>query len=484
MQITRMLSRVLAGPAALAVVALAACSDVVAPGDSLLVQTGMSLEELGQQVTTPARVDVTLRDGGVVAARVAIKTGDELAADERLSGAITGLTIDGDAAVLTLGYGVQFTVDHEAELAGAGADALTFEQFVGRIGEALALGREPRVEAVRPPPAEPQAPHDPAFRAAAAHLTDDAVPARLVLNVDQDNLLRVDPPPPDAILTLLGHQVEIRVSEGLTELILDRDQRHEFAFEGVVREVGPDRGLVVLHHGDRDIRLRVVDQTKLGLDGEVITSLDPIARARAAGQTVCAAGEGVQVPGQDALLAVVIRFHINPGPPELSFGGVVHMLDAEAGLLTLVEGPTVQIGGDTRLSINGEPVESLQRIVGALGAGLTVHAFGEGVAQEGSDVILAGFIRFEVDDGVPRVEFAGRVGAVDLEAGSFTIVEGPTIQVTDHTVFADGSAPATLGGVAEALGQGRAVYVAGAGELVAEAPRTIAASAVKFRLGD
>jgi hypothetical protein len=189
------------------------------------------------------------------------------------------------------------------------------------------------------------------------------------------------------------------------------------------------------------------------------------------------------VTGADAVLAIVVRFRVMDGPAAVAFGGVVQSLDAEAGLLTLVEGPLVQIGPDTRLSINGEPVESLQRIVEALGAGLTVHAFGEGAAQEGSDAILASFVRFEVDDGVRQIEFAGRVRSVDLEAATFTIVEGPTIQITDHAVFADGSASASLGGVAEALGHGLAVYVAGAGELVAEAPRTLVASAVKFRIG-
>jgi hypothetical protein len=362
MQTIRMVHRLAAVAAVLAAAALAACSDATSP-DAVLVQRDMSLDELGRHVTAPARVDVTLRDGGVVAQRVAIKTGDELAGDERLSGAITGLTIDGDAATLTFGYGVSLTIDHETALAGPGGDPLTFEQFVGRVSEALAGGREPRLEAVRPPPAEPQAPDDPAFRAAAAHLTDDGIAARLVLNVDQDNLARVDPPPPDAILTLLGHQIEIRVSEGLTELILDQDQRHEVAFEGTVQSVNLDQGVFVLRHGDREIPVRVVDQTKLGLNGEIITSLEPIARALAADHAVCAVGEGILVTGADAVLAIVVRFRVSDGPAAIAFGGVVQSLDAEAGLLALVEGPPVQIGPDTRLSINGEPVESFQRIV-------------------------------------------------------------------------------------------------------------------------
>jgi hypothetical protein len=139
MQLIRTLNRLAAGAAVLAAAALTACSDVSSP-DALLVQRDMSLDELGRHVTAPAWVDVTLRDGGVVAQRVAIKTGDELAGDERL-------TTDGDAATLTFGYSVSLTIDHETALAGAGGDPLTFEQFVGQVSEALAAGREPWLEA-------------------------------------------------------------------------------------------------------------------------------------------------------------------------------------------------------------------------------------------------------------------------------------------------------------------------------------------------
>jgi hypothetical protein len=101
--------------------------------------------------------------------------------------------------------------------------------------------------------------------------------------------------------------------------------------------------------------------------------------------------------------------------------------------------------------------------------------------------VLAAFIRFEVDGGTgdpAQVEFAGRVGSVDLEAGTFTLVEGPTIQITGETTFADRSFVTALGGVAEALAQGQAVYVEGCGTLVSEEPRVIAATVVAFRLGD
>ncbi|MDH4044563.1 MAG: hypothetical protein OEW06_08905 [Gemmatimonadota bacterium] len=472
--------------AGLVLASVAACSDVTGPGSTeLLQEQGLSLAELQQQVrATTARVEIILRENGPVARRVAIKTGDELAEEERLLGMVTGIAVEGTEGTLTLAYGAQVTFNGETGFAGLGDDALGFEQFVGHMTEALALGREPRIKAVRPPPDAPQDPDDTSFRAALIRVTDDAVPAMLVLNVDQDNLVRMDPPPPDAILTVLGLPIEIRVSEGLTELILDRDQRHEVAFEGEVLEVRENGLLVHLRHLDRTIVVRVVDRTRLGFNGEAITSLAPVMRALEAGQKVFAVGEGIRADGEATVLAIAIRFKTVEGRETVSFGGVVREVDAAAGLLALVEGPVVQIGPDTRLKINGEPVESLARIVTALEAGLTVWAFGEGVVESGSDRVLAAFVRFEVDDGTDRVEFAGRVGSVDLEAGTFAIVEGPTITVGDQTTFADGSALAGLGGVAEALATGWAVYVEGWGVIVTDEPRVIAAKVVKFRVQD
>jgi len=478
---------ILTSGAAVTLALTAGCSDVTGPGSSeLLQEQGISLSQLNQEVggAAAARVEIGLRENGLVARRVAVKTGDELSEPERLTGMVTGIAADGDQGTLTLAFGAQVTFDAETEFAGPGGDGIGFEQFVGHVTEALALGREPRVKATRPPADTPQDPADPTFRAAAVRVIADDVAATLALNVDRDNLEILDSPPPDAILTVLGLGIEIRVTEGLTELILDRDDRIEVAFEGKVLEVGSD-GTLRLQYRDRTFTVRVVDRTRLGFDGVEIESLEPIARALEAGQVVFAVGEGLRADGADAILAIVIRFKtVDADRREVAFGGVVSGLDAEAGVLTLVEGPTVRIGPDTRLKVNGEPVESLARIVDALEAGLTVYAFGEGVIEGESDVVNAFFVRFEVDDGVDQVEFAGRVGAVDLEAWTVTIVEGPTITIGDATTFVEGSAFMALGGVVEALNEGAAVYVEGCGTIVTEEPRVIAATKVKFRVGD
>jgi hypothetical protein len=304
--------------------------------------------------------------------------------------------------------------------------------------------------------------------------------------VDRDNLTIVDQPPPDAILTVLGLGLEIRVSEGLTELILDEDERREVAFEGLVTGVRLDQDLFVLSSGDREIMVRVADQTRLSLDGEPIGSLAPIARALEAGLVVWAGGEGVVRQDGDAVLALVVRFKTRNGSEAVSFGGRVRELDVERGILVIAEGPVVKIGTDTRLSVNGEPVETLDRVAAALEAGLAAWAFGEGTVEAGSDVVLAAFVRFEVEgeDQTGQVEFAGRVGSVNLEAGTLTLIDGPTIQVTAGTEFADRSAVTALGGAAEALAQGLAVYVEGCGTLVTEDPRVIAAAVVAFTIED
>lgn len=471
----------------LGLVLLAACADPTGLGEAALQVEGMSLAELGQRVeTAAARVEITLRPGSPVAQRVVVKTGDELAEDERVSGVVTGLDVEGGAGVLTLSSGVAVTFDGETVFAGRLGDAADFEQFVGHIAEALALGREPRIKAVRDPAGVPQAPGDPLFVAAALRVTDDPVPSMIVLNVDRDNLTIVDQPPPDAILTVLGLELEIRVREGLTELVLDLDDRRELAFEGVVDGVRPDAGTFVLVHGDRETMVRVGDGTRMALEGEEIESLTPVARALEAGHTVVAIGEGVAREGADGILALVVRFKLRDGHREdVRFAGRVREIDVGAGRIYLIEGPTVQVSDATHLKVNGEPIESLERIAAALDDGLPVFAAGEGVVEGGSDLVHAVFVRFEIDggdDGV--VEFAGAVASVHLDAGTFELVGGATIKVTDQTDFADGSAFAGLDGVAQALAAGHPVFVEGRGTVVGDAPRTIAAQVLKFRVGD
>jgi hypothetical protein len=480
----RFLVRLTAGPA-LAVALLASCSDTLGPADGLLQVRGMSLDEMGQRFGDgAARVEITMRESGLVAQRIVVKTGDELAEPEAVIGSVTGIAVEGDQGTLTLALGVEITFDVETDFDRPEGDGVGFDGFVASLTEALSLGREPRVKATRRAPDAPQAPDDPAFHAGLLRLVDEPAGAHFFLNVDRDNLTIVDQPPPDAILTVLGLGLEIRVSEGLTELILDEDERREVAFEGLVGTVRADLGTFVVLNGEREILVRVGDGTRLSLDGDAIESLAPVARALEAGLVVAAVGEGVVRDDGDAVLALVVRFKTRDGGEGVSFGGRVRELDVERGIIVIAEGPVVKVGADTRLAVNGEPVESLARVAEAMEAGLSVFAFGEGTVEAGSDVVLAAFVRFEIDGGSDQVEFAGRVGAVNLEAGTFTLVEGPTIQVTNETVFAERSAVNALAGVAEALAQGLGVYVEGRGALVTEEPRVIAAAIVAFSIGD
>jgi hypothetical protein len=469
---------------------LASCSDSTGPSGGVLEEEAISLEQLGQHVGTPAaaRVHITMREDGVVAQRVVVKTGDELSEPEGLAGAVTGISVEGDQGTLTLRLGLEITFDAETDFSDREGAGMGFDGFVASITEALSLGREPRIKAGRPAPDQPQAPDDPAFHAARLRLVDEPGGAHLWLNVDRDNLTIVDEPPPDAILTVLGLGIEIRVSEGLTQLILDHDRRHEVGFEGLVRGVRPDAGTFLLVHGDREIPVRVADGTRMWFDEDPIESLTPVAEALEAGLVVWAVGEGVIREDGDVILAVVVRFKTRNADHPVRFGGRVREIDVERGVVALVEGPLVKVGPDTRLAVNGEPVESLERVAAALEAGHVVHAFGEGVldATANAPVILAAFIRFEV--GMPptagQVEFAGKVGAVNVDAGTFTLVNGPTVQVTNETRFGDRSALTSLGAAAEALARGAALYAGGVGRVVSTEPRVIAAAVVVFTIED
>ncbi len=471
---------------ALAIVAAAACADsLTGPGDELLLVQDINLDELARHVEGAARVDVTLYENGPVARRVVVKTGDELGGEEWLLGAVSGITAEGDAGVLALAFGVHVAFDVETEIVGLRGDVIGFDGFVAHVTEALALGREPRIKAVRRAADAPQAPDDPSFRAVVLRLTDDAVRARLVLNADADNFARHPSPPPDGYLTLLNLPIELWVSAGRTELILDRDERREVAFEGIVRRVDAAEGVFVLHHGDREIVVRVLRETKLGFNETEIASLEPVARALEAGLTVRARGEGIlHADRSGVILAIVVRFKTDDGREGVHFGGQVAAFDLEAGTFTLVEGPTIVVGPETRLKVNGEPIDGLARVAAAHADGLKVFAFGEGTVEPGSDRILAVFVRFEVDDGRDIVEFVGRVRSVTLEAGTFQIVEGPAIKVTDQTTYADGSALTSLAAVAEALEGGLAVFVSGCGTVLSREPPVIAANVLKFRVED
>jgi hypothetical protein len=246
-----------------------------------------------------------------------------------------------------------------------------------------------------------------------------------------------------------------------------------------------DAGIFVLVHGDREVAVRVVDRTHLGFNGEPIESLQPIARALEAGIAVWAMGEGVVREDGDMVLALWVRFKTRPENHEVRFGGRVREIDPERGLVAIVEGPVVKVGPDTRMAVNGEPIESLDRLAEALDAGHAVYAFGEGRVEAGTDVVLAAFIRFEVEDGDPaHVSFAGRVASVNLDARSFRLVDGPTIQLTNETQFADRSAVTSLDAVAEALARGAVVFAEGRGEVASTEPRVIVAVVLAFRIED
>ena len=82
---------------------------------------------------------------------------------------------------------------------------------------------------------------------------------------------------------------------------------------------------------------------------------------------------------------------------------------------------------------------------------------------------------------IPIEEFEGQVETVNLDAGSFTLVGGMVVRITDHTdINLDGDLK-TLGKVAEAVAADKVVIAIGNGRIEAEGDMfLISASHVKF----
>src|SRR5205814_831254 len=123
--------------------------------------------------TGPARVDVGLIPGTLVARRVAIETTDELARPEEVRSRINAISATADQGTVTLELGgvkagstspPQSRPDngdrneHAALMPEGGG--MTLEDFVAHGQPDPAAGRHPAVKARRAPPATPQAPGD------------------------------------------------------------------------------------------------------------------------------------------------------------------------------------------------------------------------------------------------------------------------------------------------------------------------------------
>jgi len=384
----RLFAALLAAP-----LALAACGDsATAPLDTAALSHEISSNELGQALdTAPARVEIKLERGTLVARKVELKSVDEMSDEESVRGLVTAISADDVSGTLTFEIGgLEVTFASSARFRGEDGD-VTFSEFVGRIQDALDAGASPMVRAKRAAPADPQAPDDATFEASDLRLGDGMESPKLELNVDADNYEANDAPPPEAWLHVLGLTIEIRST---TEVRADDDDRDEAEVHGTVASVDVAGGSVTLDDGTVIIVPDGAFEDGEGGDddGEHLGSLQAVQDALDAGQTVKAEAEGaVQATDPLTILAHEVEFEIRSGDDDEEDGGdgiagtveferMVQSVSVDDGTFVLSNGTVVTVTDTTMISTSGD-LASLQAVADALGAGQFVKAEGRAVME-------------------------------------------------------------------------------------------------------
>ena len=208
-QIVRTPSRVAHGASAalLLTLLLAGCDQrSTDPGLGTPAQfsRAISLPDLHTQLTSgPARVDVRVMPGGLIARRIEIKGADEMKRPEEIRSRVTAISASGDHGTVTLALGglqVGFTASttfRPDDGKGEDGGSMALADFVARVQAELAAGSHPAVKAQRSPPTQPQAPGDAAFTATQLKLDHEADHPVIKLNITADNLITNQTPPPD-----------------------------------------------------------------------------------------------------------------------------------------------------------------------------------------------------------------------------------------------------------------------------------------------
>ena len=256
----------------------------------------------------PTRIEVSLLPGGLVARQVEIQSDATLADEEDIKSHITAIDPDGTVTMRLGGLSIGF--GPATRLRMDGRDDLTLDEFVSVVQAALANGSELPVEAKRRPAAAPQAPEDAAFFATVLRIRDEVDEPKIEINVDGDNVVPHDAPPPDAFLAILGLRIELRVSAGVTEIQENDDDapgQPADEFEGSVRSVNLDARTFTLSGGTV---VRVTDDTVIEQDGDLFTLATADAVAR--GRPVRAEGRG-SVERTDPLtfVARTVKFEVD-----------------------------------------------------------------------------------------------------------------------------------------------------------------------------
>jgi hypothetical protein len=468
-------------------------------GDPISLSREMTLGELQDALSGGvARAEIELIGEGYVAHRVVLGHAEAKHEQEEIESRVTDIEIVGDDGILTLMLGgLQVTFDPETSFR-IGDHELGFEAFVDRVESALAEDFEPWVKARRRAPEGPQDPGVAAFHAHGLNLMEEGEGHEIEINVDADNLaLNSDPQDgePDGWINVLGLSIELRVSDGVTELgTEDVEEFEEVEFEGVVGSVDLVARTFTFTDGTL---VEVVDETSI-LETEFETqllSLEAVHEALEADHKVVAWGSGdLESKDPRVIVALELRFAIHGDAggdkDHVGFEGYVTSVNFGNNSFILKNGTVVQITENTELIMEGEgeSLGSLEDVHAALEAGDKVFAYGAGDV-EGVDplTIVAYEMRFVLkSDGGALEGFEGYVNTVNFDGfGSFTLTNGTVVHMLEETIIkqADqGESLMSLAAVHEALEAGHDVIAWGEGEAEGTEPLTIAALKVYFVL--
>ncbi|MFQ5704634.1 MAG: hypothetical protein ACE5HT_11495 [Gemmatimonadales bacterium] len=455
----------------------------------------ITLSEFQQSIDQgPSHVEVKISADGQVATGIEVAQGHELSETEKIRARVLSVAVSEDSAALSLDLnGIQINVNRNSRFT-RGDDEVGFSDFVDHLNAVVSEGNEPWVEVERPNPDAPQDPDDPTFVATAARMVDAADRAKIEINVDADNLIVNDAPPPDGWLKVLGAMFELRVSTGETELEEKHREVDKREFEDHVASVDVAAGSVTLADGtvlvladDSEIVQGEADEDE---DDHRLGSLDAIAAALADGRDVVAFGAGV-VQGEEPLTLLVIEvvFKLVP-PPMEEFEGIVESVNLDERSVQLVEGPKVIVASDDVIGSDDGGLATLAAVAEALAAEQTVAVVGHGTVESKEPlVIVATEAHFEVeqgeDDAAGLEDFAAAVTSANADDASILLESGVIVLFTDSTDIDQEGDIVSFDGLLEALAGGRPVRAAGVGHIESEGgPVVIAAVRIRLEIDD
>ena len=436
--------------------------------------------------TRPVRVEITVDPERPLARRIEVQSVGALTEEEEITSKVVGLDFDDVGGHLTLALGdlrVGFSGETRFELASG--EGVSIDAFVAGVAVALAEGFEPPIQAERRPGDAVQDPDDPRFDADRIRLLFEQHRPQIEITIDADNLRRNDAPPPDGWITVLGLALEIRVSEGLTEIAKERPEIEKREFEGVVSAVNLEVGSFTLEDGTI---VYVVNESDFQ-HGDAMPRferLEIVAQAIEAGLTVVAHGVGA-VRSDDPLVLVALKLRFTVRSHDLiEFRGTVASVSVEDLAFKMKDGTLVRLLDITHVGgEGGDPETALRRVLAALEEGKEVHVHGAGVevGEEPREIVA---LKLEFAAETPLEEFVGAVRSVDEAERTVTLVDGTVIQLTGETTIHQSDDRQVLGSLEEvirALDANETVLAKGVGVVTSEDPLVIEATRVLFVVG-